>query len=102
MPGGNLSNVFFWDVSPGHRPLGVPDSLVNGDSGEKEKFSPWYDHESWLFDLDHFYKFIEKTHSRPIISINYSHGRYGKTEHPVQQAGFRSIPVMYSWLMEMV
>lgn len=86
MPGGNLSNVFFWDASPGSLPPGVPDSLIDGNSGEKYEFSPWYGKDSWSLGLDGFYEFINKTNSEPIISVNYSYARYGKTEHPVQQA----------------
>lgn len=86
LPGGNLSNVFFWDASPGNLPPGVPDSLVNGDTGEMDAFTPWYGRDSWSLSLDGFYEFIDETDATPIISVNYSYARYGKTENPVQQA----------------
>ncbi len=86
LPGGNLSNVFFWNASPGNLPPGVPDSLVDGDTGEKYELSPWHGRSSWSLDIDGFYEFIEQTDATPIISVNYSYARYGKTENPVQQA----------------
>jgi hypothetical protein len=86
LPGGNLSNTFFWDASPGTLPPGVPDSLVDGNSGEKYEMSPWYGRDHWSLAIDGFYEFIEKTNATPIISVNYSYARYGKTENPVQQA----------------
>jgi len=86
LPGGNLSNNFFWDASPGNLPPGVPDSLVGGNTGEKHAFTPWYGHGSWSMDIEGFYEFIEQTNATPIISVNYSYARYGKTQNPVQQA----------------
>lgn len=86
LPGGNLSNVFFWDASPGNLPPGVPDSLVDGNTGEKYELSPWYGRDSWSLSIDGFYEFIEKTNSIPVITVNYSYARYGRTENPVQQA----------------
>ncbi|MCW9706512.1 hypothetical protein [Fodinibius salsisoli] len=86
MPGGNLSNVFFWDASPGHLPPGVPAQLIDGNTGEKSDFTPWYGEGSWSLDLEGFYEFIEKTGSTPIICVNIGYARYGKTEHPIAQA----------------
>lgn len=86
LPGGNLSNVFFWDASPGDLPPGVPDSLVDGSSGEKYEMSPWYGRNSWSLAIDGFYEFIEEADATPIISVNYAYARYGKTENPVQEA----------------
>lgn len=86
MPGGNLSNVFFWDSSPDNLPPGVPDQLIDGDTEEKYDFTPWYGEDSWSLDLEGFYEFIEKTNSTPIICVNIGYARYGKTENPIEQA----------------
>ncbi len=86
MPGGNLSNVFFWDASPGNLPPGVPDQLIDGDTEEKYDLTPWYGEDSWSLDLQGYYEFIEKTNSTPIISVNIGYARYGKTENPIEQA----------------
>jgi hypothetical protein len=64
----------------------VPDSLVDGNTGEKYEMSPWYGRDNWSLAIDGFYEFIEKTDATPIISVNYAYARYGTTEHPVQQA----------------
>ncbi|GAA5521032.1 hypothetical protein Asal01_00965 [Fodinibius salicampi] len=42
MSGGNISNVFFWDASPGNLPPGVPDQLIDGDY--KAKIPVYLDH----------------------------------------------------------
>lgn len=86
MPGGNLSNVFFWDAGPGALPPGIPDSLVDGNTGDKNEFTPWYGKDSWSLGLDEFYEFIEKTGSTPVISVNIGYARYGTSRNPIAQA----------------
>lgn len=89
-PGGNLSNVYFWDRMPGDPPENVPpaDQLLNADGTQRKDEAYWYgkNRQSWTLSLDNYYKMLDKTNTSGIITINYSYARYGKGPHPVQTA----------------
>lgn len=80
-PGGNLSNVYFWNASYNNRPADVPDYVVN-DHGI------WYgqDCPDWQQSVDEYYGLLEKTNSTGIICVNYSYARYGTGPNPVATA----------------
>lgn len=92
LPGGNLSNVYFWDASADNMPPGVPDSTYMSDDNEwvKQPIDSWYGKpeasNAWMLSTDGFYDFIEQTGATPIISVNYSYARYGTSDDPVAQA----------------
>lgn len=88
LPGGSLSDVFFWDASPGHLPPGVPDSIWDNSTGTwkmKTDFA-WYGRGSWSFQIDGYYNMLKETNSTGIITVNFGYARYGTTAHPIQQA----------------
>lgn len=77
-PGGNLSNVFFWDKQKNERPADIPSVGID----------PWYgkNNESWTMSIDSFYSLCKQTNAEPIICINYSYARYGTGTNPVTNA----------------
>jgi len=77
-PGGNLSNVYFWDKAKGDRPANIPAAGID----------PWYgkNNESWTMSVDTFYSLVKNTNSHGIICINYSYARYGTSSNPVSNA----------------
>ena len=76
-PGGNLSNIYFWNRSVGDRPADIPADI-----------SPWYGMGTagWQMGVDEYYDLLEKTNSTGIICVNYSYARYGTGPDPVASA----------------
>lgn len=89
-PGGNLSNLYFWNRSPGDPPGDVPpaDQLLNADGSRRTNEGYWYgkNQADWTLSLDNYYRMLEESRSEGIITVNYSYARYGKGSHPVQTA----------------
>ncbi|MDP4291097.1 MAG: alpha-L-arabinofuranosidase, partial [Bacteroidota bacterium] len=87
-PGGNLSNVFFWDAKPGNKPADVPDTILYGDNRKpkRENFFYGMNGNPSTLSVDNYYKMLQMTNSTGIICVNYGYGRYGTSPHPVQQA----------------
>jgi hypothetical protein len=87
-PGGNLSNVFFWNALPRQKPSDVPDVILYGDKRKirPEKF--WYgrDEGKNTLSLKNYYATLAAANSTGIICVNYGYARYGKSLHPVQTA----------------
>jgi hypothetical protein len=86
-PGGNLSNVFFWNHRPGELPEGVPNPLFSGvEKPYREQF--WYGRSDSVNNLavENYYKMLDMTHSTGLICVNYSFARYGTTPDPVAAA----------------
>lgn len=81
-PGGNWSSIFFWDGDPGN----LPDSLIDGTTGQKTLFTPQYGKNSWPTTLDNYYTLREQVNTQGLITINYSYARYGLGPEPVKQA----------------
>ena len=86
-PGGNVSNVFFWEAGVNQPPADVPDSLYN-DQGKKIKVDYWYgkNTDSWTLSLDNYYQMLEMTDNTGIICVNFSYSRYGTGLNPAATA----------------
>ena len=76
-PGGNLSNNYFWNLSPGQRPTDIPDDM-----------DPWYGQNTadWQMSVNEYYDLLDETNSTGIICVNYSYARYGTGPDPVAKA----------------
>jgi hypothetical protein len=86
-PGGNLSNLFFWNAKPGQLPQGVPDPLYGGlEEQYREEFWFGRNDTSITLSIDNYYKMLEMTHCTGIICVNYSYARYGTGDDPVAVA----------------
>ena len=87
-PGGNLSNIFFWNSLPGAKPTDVPDTILYGDKRKvkAERFYFGRNENPGTLSVDNYYKMLQLTNSTGIICVNYSYARYGTSAHPVQQA----------------
>ena len=86
-PGGNLSNLFFWNAKPGQLPQGVPNPLYGGvEERYREEFWFGRNDTSITLSIDNYYKVLEMTHSTGIICVNYSYARYGTSDDPVAVA----------------
>lgn len=87
-PGGNLSNLFFWDddhMEP--PPSGAPDTLYGGiENPYVEQY--WYGRNdtAGTLSVDNYYKMLQMTNSTGIITVNYGRARYGIGEAPVKEA----------------
>jgi hypothetical protein len=86
-PGGNITNVFFWDAASNQPPGDLPDSLFDGD-GNKVAAAWWYgkNSASWTLSVDNYYSMLDLTYSTGIICINFSYSRYGTSTDPVAAA----------------
>ena len=76
-PGGNLSNIYFWNRTVGDKPSDIPSDI-----------NPWYGMGTagWQMGVDEYYDLLEKTNSTGIICVNYSYARYGTGPDPVASA----------------
>ncbi len=85
-PGGNLSNLFFWDAEYGELPDDVPDSITWTQKDFKADF--WFGMNDSLktLSVDNYYKMLEQTNSAGLICVNYSYARYGTGPNPVENA----------------
>lgn len=87
-PGGNLSNIYFWNTSEERPPVDVPQVILYGDGRPQKPEHLWYgihDHPNSL-SLENYYKLLQATKSTGIICVNYSYARYGTGINPVQNA----------------
>lgn len=86
-PGGNLSNLFFWNAKHKKLPEDVPNPVyVGGEQKYTDNF--WYgkDTRSKTLSVDNYYKMLGQTNSTGIICVNYAYARYGTGPEPVQTA----------------
>jgi hypothetical protein len=86
-PGGNLSNLFFWNAKHKKLPEDVPNPVyVGGEQKYTDNF--WYgkDKRAKTLSVDNYYKMLEQTGSTGIICVNYAYARYGTGPEPVQTA----------------
>ena len=84
-PGGNLSQMFFWDAEAGVLPDDVPEQLpwINeGSFREKYRFGRNEDEET--LSIDNYYRMLEMTGSQGLITVNYAYARYGTDPDPVK------------------
>jgi hypothetical protein len=86
-PGGNLSQMFFWDAEPGELPQDVPAQLpwtIEGSLREQYRFGRNQDEET--LSIDNYYRMLEMTGSQGLITVNYAYARYGSSQDPVARA----------------
>jgi len=79
-PGGNLSNNYFWDASPGNGPADIPPSM------KIEILNSGVHTANWAMTLNNYYDMLNKTNSTGCICVNYSYARYGTGPNPVATA----------------
>ncbi|MBN2775903.1 MAG: PEGA domain-containing protein [Prolixibacteraceae bacterium] len=80
-PGGNLSNVFFWDLEANQRPDDMPQYVID-EHGLWEGRDP----ATWTMSVDNYYRFLDSVNCEGIICVNYAYARYGTSEDPVAKA----------------
>lgn len=87
-PGGNYSNIFFWNAEPGKIPADVPDTILYGDSRlpRKSRFSFGKDNGPRCFSLENYYKLLQQTNSIGTICVNAGYARYGMSDNPIATA----------------
>lgn len=86
-PGGNISNVYFWNADVGETPADAPDSLYN-QAGEKISAEYWFgrNDSSNTITLDNYYTLLKETGSTGVICVNFGYSRYGTSFNPVAKA----------------
>jgi hypothetical protein len=86
-PGGNLSNLFFWNAKHKKLPEDVPNPVYVGGE-QKYTGNFWYgkDTRPKTLSVDNYYKMLQQTSSTGIICVNYAYARYGTGPEPVQTA----------------
>lgn len=87
-PGGNITNVFFWNAFPNRPPADVPDSLFDSNGRKIVANFWWYGKNtaSWTLSLDNYYQMLDMTGNTGIICVNFSYSRYGTGPNPVATA----------------
>ncbi|MFL9483268.1 alpha-L-arabinofuranosidase [Chitinophagaceae bacterium LWZ2-11] len=85
-PGGNISNVFFWDRENNDHPNDVPNEILYAD--QKPDYKLWYgkNNGEHTLSVDNYYSMLQETKSTGIICINYAYARYGMSNDPVTTA----------------
>ncbi len=79
-PGGNLSNTYFWNASPGNGPSDIPPDM------EIKVLNTGVHTANWAMTLNDYYDMLDKTNSTGCICVNYSYARYGTGTDPVATA----------------
>jgi len=87
-PGGNISNVYFWDADVGKPPDDVPDSLFDSNGNKIIADFWWYgkNNADRTLSLDNYYEMLYQTDNTGTICINFSYSRYGTGPDPVARA----------------
>lgn len=87
-PGGNISNTYFWDAFPNHKPADVPDTILYGDKRKPKPERIWVgrnDNPNSL-SLENYYKLLQQTNSTGTICVNAGYARYGTSNNPIATA----------------
>ncbi len=86
-PGGSTSDIYFWNALPNTPPADAPANLLNA-SGASNPAGYWYGQNTadWTISVDSYYKLLQQTNSKGIITINYGYARYGTGANPVAAA----------------
>ena len=88
-PGGSLSDVYFWnaDGTTITAPADAPANLLNS-SGVSSAAGYWFGNNTatWTLTVDNYYKVLQQTNSKGLITVNYGYARYGTGPTPVQTA----------------
>lgn len=86
-PGGSSSDVYFWNAQTDEIPADAPPKLMDKDGNLK---APGYGfgrtNEAWRASLDDYYRMLELTGNRSILTVNYAYARYGTSADPVATA----------------
>jgi len=87
-PGGNISNVYFWDAAPFHKPMDVPDTILYGDKRKPKREKFWYgkDENPNSLTVENYYKLLQQTNSTGTICVNAGYARYGTGKDPIATA----------------
>ena len=90
IPGGSLSDVFFWNRQTVYDNY-VAKSYLPDLSDIPSTISPWagkrtLDFENWAMGVDQYYQMMQMTGSTGIVTVNYAYARYGTGNNPVAQA----------------
>jgi len=87
-PGGNLSNIYFWDALPNQKPADVPDTILYGDDRKirRERFNSGNNNNPNSMSLDNYYKLLAQTNSEGTICVNAGYARYGLSDNPIATA----------------
>ena len=84
-PGGNLSNVYFWNALPNTKPFDVPDTILYGDNEIKERQHFWVgkDEKANSLSLNKYYELLQQIGAKGIICVNAGYARYGSSKNPI-------------------
>jgi hypothetical protein len=88
-PGGSWSDIFFWNACDENDIPGVPDSTINGITGDAERFWPQFGTDcpgNWRMNWDNYNSMRDAVGCQGLITINYGYARYGRSPDPVAQA----------------
>jgi hypothetical protein len=87
-PGGSLSDVYFYDLPSGGKPVDVPAQLIKADGSADPGTGYWSGMvtDNWSITLNNYYSLLQKTNNTGIITVNYGYARYGLSDHPVETA----------------
>jgi len=90
IPGGSLSDVFFWNRQTVYENY-VAKSYLPALNDIPSTISPWagkrtLDFENWSMGVDQYYQMMQMTGSTGIVTVNYAYARYGTGNNPVAQA----------------
>jgi hypothetical protein len=86
-PGGNISNLFFWNAVPGQPFADTPEKVLFY-SGQNPSYQFWCGFSADTFNLsvDNYYSMLQQTNSTGVVCVNYAYARYGTGPVPVQTA----------------
>jgi len=90
IPGGSLSDVYFWDRKSVYDNYAVTsyDPPINDIPST---ISPWpgrrvQDFENWSMGIDQYYQMMQQINATGIVTVNYGYARYGTSPDPVAEA----------------
>lgn len=87
LPGGSLSDIYFWNSPKGRPPADAPSTLKDANGADMPA-DYWYgtNSEDWTITVDNFYNVMQQTESQGMITVNYGYARYGTSPDPVAAA----------------
>lgn len=87
LPGGSLSDMYFWNSPNGTPPADAPSTLKDAN-GAAVAAAYWYgtNTDNWTITVDNFYNVMQQTGSQGMITVNYGYARYGTSADPVAAA----------------
>jgi hypothetical protein len=87
LPGGSLSDMYFWNAPNGTPPADAPSTLKDANGTDVDA-DYWYgtNSDNWTITVDNFYNVLQQTGSQGMITVNYGYARYGTGADPVAAA----------------